>query len=205
MSRIGPRTPSSPTLRGRLSVTDLLWLANTRHGPGGHWHARAHAGDPDHDHLVAADVAWTYLHDHGVPVPPDRPDEIALARLRVLRDTVQGLVEGHGVSEPAQRILAGASFGLDASGAIVARPPDVTGVGRHRDEGGPAWSAFVEDLLVPLIELAQAPERLRRCDNPLCRLVFVDASRNHGRRWCDDAGCSNRARVARARRRATAA
>jgi len=39
-------------------------------------------------------------------------------------------------------------------------------------------------------------DRLRRCDDPACRLWFYDASRNGRRRWCSMARCGNRAKVA---------
>ena len=49
------------TVEGPASLNDLLWVANTRHGPGGHWHARPRPGDPAHDHLGEAAGARAYL------------------------------------------------------------------------------------------------------------------------------------------------
>lgn len=50
-------------------------------------------------------------------------------------------------------------------------------------------------------------ERLRTCESPTCRDVFVDESRNRSRRYCSPQVCGNRASVAayRARRRAARA
>ena len=46
--------------------------------------------------------------------------------------------------------------------------------------------------------------RIRQCGDPPCTRLFVDTSRSGSRRWCDMAGCGNRAKVAgfRARRSA---
>jgi hypothetical protein len=43
--------------------------------------------------------------------------------------------------------------------------------------------------------------RLKACAAPDCRWLFVDASRNRSRRWCDMAECGNRAKSAAFRRR----
>lgn len=52
------------------------------------------------------------------------------------------------------------------------------------------WSAA--DLLV------EAPQRrIRVCSNPECGWLFIDASKNGTRRWCDMAACGNRAKAKR--------
>jgi predicted RNA-binding Zn ribbon-like protein len=43
--------------------------------------------------------------------------------------------------------------------------------------------------------------RFKACRGEDCRWVFVDSSRNSSRRWCDMAGCGNRAKVMSFRRR----
>ncbi len=47
------------------------------------------------------------------------------------------------------------------------------------------------------------PQRLKRCSNPTCTMVFYDRGKNNHRRWCSSAVCGNRDKVAnyRARRR----
>jgi predicted RNA-binding Zn ribbon-like protein len=47
----------------------------------------------------------------------------------------------------------------------------------------------------------EAPDRLRVCDNPACREIFVDHSPTGRRRWCDMRTCGNQAKVARHRAR----
>src|ERR1700722_1053107 len=52
------------------------------------------------------------------------------------------------------------------------------------------WSAA--DLLV------QTPHRrIRQCANPQCLWLFIDASKNGTRRWCDMTACGNRAKARR--------
>ena len=52
------------------------------------------------------------------------------------------------------------------------------------------WSAA--DLVV-----GGARRRIRRCANDACLWLFVDASKNGTRRWCDMASCGNRAKARR--------
>jgi len=193
VSRIAPRDPAVMRVAGRLSRSDLLWVANTAHGPGGHWHARVRGGEPDHDHLVSPGSAMRYLADHRVPVPRELPDPVALAELGVVR-TMVGRLLAPGVdtwTDEGRVLLAAASYALDDEGRIAST------------ETG--WRGFCRDLLVPLLALVEDRASLRRCANPACRLLFEDGSPNHARRWCDTAGCGNRDRVRRARSRAAVA
>ncbi len=48
-----------------------------------------------------------------------------------------------------------------------------------------------------LLELLQAPERLRVCAHPGCILHFYDTSRSGRRQWCSMASCGNRAKARR--------
>lgn len=191
MSRMGPRGPSAVTLASPLSLNDLLWVANTRHGPAGHWHARVRGLEPDHDHLSDPVAGRSYLADHGVPVPPGPPDPDSIARMRLVREVVHRLLDP--AAEPwtpsTVALLDEARFCLDRDGRITAE-----GIG---------WPGFVANLVPVLIALGRQRERLGQCGNPGCRLTFLDDTRNHGRRWCDPAGCGNRSRVGRARGRAT--
>jgi predicted RNA-binding Zn ribbon-like protein len=73
----------------------------------------------------------------------------------------------------------------------------------------PVGDAFA-GLLLPVVESASDAlvqgelARVRRCAGDDCSRVFLDVTRNGARRWCDMAGCGNRAKAARHRaRRAT--
>lgn len=58
-------------------------------------------------------------------------------------------------------------------------------------------------LVWDVVELLTSPEseRLRLCDGDGCGWLFVDASRNRSRRWCDMSDCGNRAKARRFRER----
>lgn len=172
----------------RRSFADLLWVANTQHGPGGHWFARPAVGDEDHDHLRSAEDAVAYLVDHGVDVPEGPPGDEDLADLAAVRATTRGLAGGaDGWTAGAGALIERTSFRLGADGELSAE--------------GEGWRRLVGDLLPPLVELARRPARLSTCANPACRLVFLDASKSGTRRWCDDGGCGNRIRLRRHRQR----
>jgi predicted RNA-binding Zn ribbon-like protein len=188
VSRVGPRAPGIVGLATRRSIADVVWVANTRHGPGGHWFARVTRDDGDHDHLRTPADAVRYLADHGVDVPSDPPTDADLAELAAIREMVRGLRDpAAGWTPEVLRILAAARFTLDES-------RDLAAIGGDRP-----WSAFIADLMPPLLEVVRLRDRLEICGNPVCRLVFIDGSRSGTRRWCDDAGCSNRDRVRRHR------
>lgn len=49
--------------------------------------------------------------------------------------------------------------------------------------------------------LAPMKESVRQCASETCDWLFLDATRNRSRRWCDMRGCGNRAKVRRHRAR----
>ena len=189
MSRVGPRDPRSIGLTPRRSLSDLLWIANTRHGPGGHWFARVIRDEGDHDHLVSAPQTVKYLADHRVSLPSEEVTPRQLRSLADIRSMVRALLDpGVGWTPTVRAILDRARFRVDADGGLVA--------------DGSGWDAFIGDLMVPLLQIVESRERLRICGNPNCRLIFLDLSKNRARLWCDNAGCGNRDRVRRYRSRA---
>jgi len=69
-----------------------------------------------------------------------------------------------------------------------------------------SWIGTEADAQLPLWLLAQSAadlltgetmQRLRSCDNPECRWLFLDTSKNHTRRWCDMKLCGNRMKARR--------
>ncbi len=186
-----PVRPAALELRPRLGVPDLLALANTRHGPAGHWHARPRADGPDHDHLATPAAAVRWLVDHAVSVPDGLPTETQLGPLRTIREVVRGLAD-----EPAPALRPGLPSGLDERfdrAAFRIAPPD------RILAAAPGWDGFTDDLLLPLLDVLARAELVSRCANPLCRFTFLDRSKNRSRRWCDGMACGNRARVRRHR------
>jgi predicted RNA-binding Zn ribbon-like protein len=45
--------------------------------------------------------------------------------------------------------------------------------------------------------ISENAPRVRACDNPECRWLFLDTSKNHTRRWCDMKVCGNRMKARR--------
>ena len=188
MSRIGPREPIDIDLRPRRSLTDLLWVVNTRHGPGGHWFARVTEDLGDHDHLATGSNAVRYLADHHLDLPEAPPTEAQLQSLETIREMVRHLVEpGAGWTAQARDLLACTRFSVGDDASLAAEAD--------------GWDGFIGDLMIPLIQVVDVRDRLRTCGNPHCRLMFLDLSRNRARQWCDNGGCGNRDRVRRYRAR----
>jgi len=76
------------------------------------------------------------------------------------------------------------------------------------DGGAYAWRTpslqpEASDLLAPVLWsagdllLRSRERRVRRCANPECLWLFIDASRMGTRRWCDMTSCGNRAKARR--------
>ncbi len=182
------------TVSSRLDVDDLLAVANTRHGPGGHLGLRCRPGDPMHDHLADALGGRRFLADHDVPVPAGPPPPAALEALRLIRRYLRVgagdlalLEEAPEADLPTDEAAVRGLF----AGYPVRLGPDGT---LEAVDASPTWAAFVAELLPPLVSVGRDRARLRLCGNPLCRFLFLDRSRNASRVWCDATVCGNRVR-----------
>jgi predicted RNA-binding Zn ribbon-like protein len=103
---------------------------------------------------------------------------------------------------PAERSLAEVNRALRFHYVTYLVPaPDGVSLD-HRHEGDPVEGALGRLAESVARELTQGrPERLRVCENPECRWVFVDTSHSGRRKWCDMRTCGNRVKVARHRQR----
>lgn len=63
---------------------------------------------------------------------------------------------------------------------------------------GPLWP--IVDAAVRLLTSADRTD-IRECDEPTCRWLFLDSSKNHSRQWCSMKLCGNRAKMRRFRAR----
>ncbi len=175
------------TLASGLGLDELLVVANTRHGPGGHRGVRVRAEGPMHDHLADPADAREFLVTHAVAVSDDPPGPEDLAAMAAVRDYARALAEHETVDDrPVQALFATHHFRVTPDGRL--------------EPARSGWPGFVADLLPPLVELRRLRERLRLCGNPYCRFLFIDRSRNASRVWCD-VSHGNRARVERFRHR----
>jgi len=65
---------------------------------------------------------------------------------------------------------------------------------------GAALATIAQDAIMLFGEPAQR-KRLRRCENPGCKVVFYDDSRPGRRRWCASNRCGDRMRAKSYRKR----
>ena len=150
------------------------------------------------DELGGPAALATWWQGRGGPQAGTRSTEAGLAALREVRRTVQDAA-GHHNGAPAPR-------GADRTAltALALRPDlsdgSVTLVPQDRGDLAADVAAVA---LVALLRAAGRPrwQRVKRCPGTDCGWVFVDASRNASRRWCDMAGCGNRAKSAAFRAR----
>jgi predicted RNA-binding Zn ribbon-like protein len=72
---------------------------------------------------------------------------------------------------------------------------------RGSDPALPVWALA---LSASELMTSEAADRVRACNNPECRWLFLDTSKNHTRRWCDMKVCGNRMKARRFKARAGA-
>ncbi len=115
----------------------------------------------------------------------------------LLRTAVDPLRLGDGIPPNVLRVvneaLAGVSLRLrleaDGDGLRLVETLDLGDFG--------VKGAIARDFARFVCE--QEPQRLKRCDNPACSMVFYDQGKNNTRRWCAMSLCGNRDKVARYR------
>jgi len=137
----------------------------------------------------------------------DRPREAAavLARARALRTAVYAVFRAVAAGEDPP---AGALAALSAEHAAAlphARLAPVDGGFDHAWEDGEALERVLWPLAQAAVDLLRGGplDRVKVCAD--CRWLFLDASRNHSRRWCSMNECGGRLKMRRYRaRRATA-
>lgn len=65
----------------------------------------------------------------------------------------------------------------------------------------PAYPVWLLAQSASELMLSDALERVRNCQADTCRWLFLDASKNHTRRWCNMKVCGNRAKARRFQQR----
>jgi len=64
-------------------------------------------------------------------------------------------------------------------------------------EGEPDLPLWILSISTARLLVSDDMQRLRACENPECRWLFLDTSKNHTRRWCDMKVCGNRMKARR--------
>lgn len=96
-----------------------------------------------------------------------------------------------------------AVLALDARYSLIRRDQDSNQISVNERR---RWLA-AEELLVPpvgaIANLLATAERslVRRCESPVCTLLFYDRTKSHRRRWCSMAVCGNREKARNHRQR----
>jgi predicted RNA-binding Zn ribbon-like protein len=135
-----------------------------------------------------------------------------LAEARRIRASLRVLAERGIQSIDVQRSIV-VEINRVLGRSVGTRRLDERGDGTFMRAFVPGGDAFAA-LMIPVVESAADSlvtgelARVRRCGDPTCPRVFLDATRNGRRRWCEMGTCGNRAKAARHRarvRRAVAA
>jgi predicted RNA-binding Zn ribbon-like protein len=173
-------------------------------------------GDPPTDLIEApsAAAAWWKVQARRLP-PGPVPDPAAVRRLRAaIRDLLDAHLEGRkadptsledvnatAASVPTSpRLVTGGAGGADRVAGAPGLNGRVAGGLReetrwHTEHGGNAALAMIAGEVVTLLATPERLERLRRCANPDCSMLFL--AENRRRTWCAGNVCGNRVRVAR--------
>ena len=132
------------------------------------------------------------------PLPPTPADLAALKALRrLLLGLSADLVAGVALSPAALDQLNGYLAGgpvirhLSPDGSLHLRPVSAD------------WPQVMAAIAAAFAQTVSSGEgaRVRICDNPDCRWVFYDETRNRTKRFCDDKMCGNLMKVRRFRAR----
>jgi hypothetical protein len=160
--------------------------------------AVANTGHVEHDELTDASSVRTWWGEVVRSASPRARRPIGPDGLVMLRD-LRGLIRclalrNNGIDTVADAAdLERLGLRLDLRGSPSLRPVE------DGDLGEDICAAGVAALLRALARAGWP--RFKACRGEDCRWVFVDSSRNSSRRWCDMAGCGNRAKVTSFRRR----
>ena len=135
---------------------------------------------------------------------PSLLDGDGALRLRELRALLRAVADAVLESRPPPADVVARLNGILAAGPLRRRF-EVAGKSYrvHLESVDRSASASLAAIAAELVDFLAAgdPQRLRACANPACRYLFVDASRNRVRRWCDASGCGNLMKVRRFRER----
>jgi predicted RNA-binding Zn ribbon-like protein len=173
----------------------------------------------EHDWLGDFTDLMAWCHRTGFLAEPDieelarraaahpRQATAAVEQARALREAVAGLLravlDGRPPSPENLRSFNG-YLGRAFAQATLQASPDLDRPYRLELASG---DNPLEDIALRLAKKAADlltgfnPARLKVCGNPECGWMFLDATRNASRRWCDMAGCGNRAKARRFYRR----
>lgn len=142
---------------------------------------------------------WLVAHDLADPDDQFGLDDVASAT--ELREALRDLIGSKDrvwisaeVGEVLNRIGGGAPLRVAFASSGEVRLSPAFGLPLQR-----AFAAIMAAVYQSVVDGSW--QRLKLCQNPRCRWVFYDRSRNRSGRWCTMAICGNRAKTSRFRMR----
>ncbi|KRE45917.1 CGNR zinc finger domain-containing protein [Paenibacillus sp. Soil724D2] len=148
-----------------------------------------------------------WLAFHNLPYP-GAPSAEELDELKRLRGHILRIVQKLTVRDSADPTnLEGLNRAL-SGGPMILRIADSDS--EYRLESTPlqkGWPRIGAEVAASFGRLLAESDhsRLRICDNPDCKVVYYDETRNRSKRFCDDKACGNLMKVRRFRARQKAA
>ncbi|GAA0936546.1 CGNR zinc finger domain-containing protein [Nonomuraea longicatena] len=162
------------------------------------------------DALADVEAATAWLAAEGPPVEGRAMTARELSALRELRAALREMASANTLGEPPPRAAVEAFNALTAPHAasvrLDVRQGSMIASARPREDGAAGVVAALAAAVHEAV-LTQTWTRLKACDNPECRWLFYDESRNRTARWCSMRGCGSivKARRYRDRQRRLAA
>lgn len=154
------------------------------------------------EHLEGPEALAAFLDEHGMH-PSRRPGAEDVEEVRALRDRLRRVFEASSHAE-ATAILNALLDEARAHPQLAAHDGEPLHIHFAPTDAPIARHLAATAAMGLAVTLAEGGfDRLGVCAWERCRDVFVDASRNRSRRFCDPAVCGNRASAAayRARRK----
>ncbi|MBP3964569.1 CGNR zinc finger domain-containing protein [Paenibacillus lignilyticus] len=148
-----------------------------------------------------------WLTVHSLPYP-GAPTAKEVNELKQLREHILHIVQKLTVSEAVDPInLEGLNRALSSGPMILHIAESNSDFRLDTTPLQTGWSRIGAEVAASFGRLLTdcEPSRLRICDNPDCRAVYYDETRNRSKRFCDERACGNLMKVRRFRARQKAA
>jgi predicted RNA-binding Zn ribbon-like protein len=150
---------------------------------------------------------WRQWYAERCGIAPGHPVSRAVLRTLIeVRDVLRRLLESRRPPDGATLVLLNDLLSASDQYWELSRHQRATRLGltwRRAD-----WHAVIAATVASYADLLVngGIDRVKVCENPGCTWIFVDASRNCSRRWCESAACGNlvKVRAHRARRQRAA-
>ena len=155
--------------------------------------------DPNADLLTdeATCRLWWDLQKDRLPVSPPPPLAPTVELRRAIRHILDARIAGTDVDPLAVDCVNDVAASVTSSRRLVPAPSGWTAITVGQAPADRPYALALATAAESLIDLLVGPaaERLRRCQNPTCSMLFVATDAR--RKFCTQNICANRTRVAR--------